>query len=101
MRCAFPKFQGRQNVYKNKAISMMCGKSPQSDVEMSKTKFRGGYLGFLTGISQSILTKLGTHIYNSLLNKFCSLSRIQISIFLELFQKKKHFYHLYTYFKGP
>ena len=27
-----------------------------------KTKFRGGHLGFLTCISQSILTKLGTHI---------------------------------------
>ena len=48
----------------NKAISMMRGKSPRSDVEMSKkTKFRGGHLGFLTGgFSQSILTKLGTNI---------------------------------------
>ena len=27
-----------------------------------KTKFRGGHLGFLTGISQSILTKLCTRI---------------------------------------
>ena len=50
-----------------------------------KTKFRGG---FLTSISQSILTKLGTHIQNSLLNKLCSLRSIQMSIFLELFQKK-------------
>ena len=41
---------------------MMRGKSPQSDVEMTKKNFRGGHLGFLTGISQSILTKLGTHI---------------------------------------
>ena len=46
----------------NKAISMMRGKSPRSDVEMTKKNFRGGHLGFLTGISQSILTKLGTHI---------------------------------------
>ena len=42
---------------------MMRGKSPRSDVEMTKkTEFRGGHLGLLTGISQSILTKLGTHI---------------------------------------
>ena len=42
---------------------MMRGKSPRSDVEkQKKTKFRGGHLGFLTGIPQSILTKLGTHI---------------------------------------
>ena len=34
----------------NKAISMMSGKSPRSDVEMSnKTKFRGGHLGFFGG----------------------------------------------------
>ena len=47
----------------NKSITMMRGKSPRSDVEMKKkTKFRCGHLGFLTGISQSILTKLGTHI---------------------------------------
>ena len=45
-----------------KAISMMRGKSPRSDVEMTKKNFHGGHLGFLTGISQSILTKLGTHI---------------------------------------
>ena len=45
-----------------KAISMMRGKSPRSDVKMTKKNFRGGHLGFLTGISQSILTKLGTHI---------------------------------------
>ena len=38
----------------NKSITMMRGKSP--------AKFRGGHLGFLTGTSQSILTKLGTHI---------------------------------------
>ena len=48
---------------KNKAITMMRGKSPRSDVEMTKkSKFRGGNFGFLTGISQSILTKLVTHI---------------------------------------
>ena len=48
---------------KNKAITMMRGKSPRSDVEMTKkTKIRGGHIGFLTGIYQSILTKLGTHI---------------------------------------
>ena len=42
---------------------MMRGKSPRSDVEMSKkTKFRGGHLEFLAGISQSILTRLGAHI---------------------------------------
>ena len=35
---------------KNKAISMMRGKSPPSDVEMSKTEFRGGHLGFLAAI---------------------------------------------------
>ena len=46
-----------------KSITMMRGKSPRSNVEITKkTKFRGGHLGFLTGISQSILTKLGTHI---------------------------------------
>ena len=44
----------------NKAITMMRGKSPRSDVEM--TKNCSGHLGFLSGISQSILTKLGTHI---------------------------------------
>ena len=34
----------------NKAISMMCGKSPRSDVEMSKkTKFPGGHLGLTMG----------------------------------------------------
>ena len=62
----------------NKAISMMSGKSPQSDVEMSKKNpiFPGGHLGFLEGISQSILTKLGTHIKHSLLNKFGSLRSI-------------------------
>ena len=44
---------------------MMRGKSPRSDVEKTiKTKFRGGHLGFLLGISQSILTKLDTHISN-------------------------------------
>ena len=42
----------------NKAISMMRGKSPRSDVEMTKKNFRGGHLGFLTGISQLILTKI-------------------------------------------
>ena len=42
---------------------MMRGKSPRCDVEMTnKTKFSGGHLGFLTGISQSILTEHGTHI---------------------------------------
>ena len=42
---------------------MMRGKSPRSDVEITtKKNFRGGHIGFLTGISQSILTKLGTHI---------------------------------------
>ena len=45
-----------------KATSIMRGKSPRSDVEMSKKQFRGGHLEFLAGISQSILTKLGTHI---------------------------------------
>ena len=46
-----------------KSITMMRVKSPRCDVEMTKkTKFRGGHLGFLTGISQSIMTKLGTHI---------------------------------------
>ena len=35
----------------NKAISMMRGKSPQSDVEMKKTtKYRGSHLGFLEAI---------------------------------------------------
>ena len=29
---------------------------------VKKTKFRGDHFGFLTGISQSILTKLGAHI---------------------------------------
>ena len=38
--------------------------------------------------SLSILKKLGTHTWNSLLNHFCSLCSIQMSIFLELFQKK-------------
>ena len=38
----------------NKAITLMRGKSPRSDVEMKKnkkqtTKFRGSHLGFLTG----------------------------------------------------
>ena len=46
----------------NKAMTMMRGKLPRSDMEMTKKYFRGGHLGFLTGISQSILTKLGTHI---------------------------------------
>ena len=42
---------------------MMRGKSPRSDVEMTKkTTFRGGHIEFLKGISQSILTKLDTHI---------------------------------------
>ena len=45
-------------IFQNKAITMMRGKSPRSDVEMSeKTKFRGGHLGFLAGISQSIMTR--------------------------------------------
>ena len=70
----------------------MRGKSPRYDVEMTKkTKFCGGHLGFLTGISLSMLTELGTHILNSLLNKFCSLRSIQMSIFLELFQKNSFF----------
>ena len=35
------------NVIVNKAITMMRGKSPRSDVQMSKKpKFRGGHLGF-------------------------------------------------------
>ena len=47
----------------NKAITMVRGKSTRSDVQMSiKIKFRGGHLGFLTGISQSTLTKLDTNI---------------------------------------
>ena len=53
----------RKENNKNKVISMMRRKPPRSDVEMSKkTKFRGGPLGFLVAISQSILTKFGTHI---------------------------------------
>ena len=46
-----------------KVISMLRWKSQRSDVEMfKKTKFCGGHLGFLVAISQSILTKFGTHI---------------------------------------
>ena len=56
------KVKKGKKIDKNKAITMMRGKSPRSDVQIKKTKFRGGHLGFLTGISQSILTKLGTHI---------------------------------------
>ena len=42
---------------------MIRGKSPRPDVDiLKKTKFRDGHLGFLTGISQPILTKPGTHI---------------------------------------
>jgi len=37
-------------VKKKKKISMMRGKSLRSDVEMSKTKFRGGHLVFLAAI---------------------------------------------------
>ena len=36
----------KKNNNNNKAITMMRGKSPRSDVQMSKTKFRGGHLGF-------------------------------------------------------
>ena len=65
--CAFyqiiTQIQYKIKTNKNKSITMMRGKSPRSNVEITKkTKFRGGHLGFLTGISQSILTKLGTHI---------------------------------------
>ena len=38
------------DLFQNKAISMMRGKSPRSDVEMSKKIFRGGHLGFLAAI---------------------------------------------------
>ena len=81
---------------RNKPITMMRGKSLRSDVEMTKTRLRGGLLGFLTGISQPIWAKLGTHIQNSLLNKFCSLHSIQMSIFLELF-KKNSFLTIYIH----
>ena len=43
------------------------------------------------------MTKFDTHIWNSLLNNFCSLCSIQISILLELF-KKNWFLTIYTHF---
>ena len=43
--------------------------------------------GWFPAIHPDRLVRPGTHIYNSLLNKFCSLRNIQMSIFLELFQK--------------
>ena len=52
-RKVFKKFydiqQSKENWKKNKAITMMRGKSPRSDVEMKKkTQFRGRHLGFLS-----------------------------------------------------
>ena len=47
--------------------------------------------------SQSILNKFGTHIYNSIRNKFCSLRSIQISISLEWLKKTHNLPIIYIF----
>jgi len=70
---------------------MMRGKSPRSDVEMTKKIFswRPSWLfdgHFLINFDQT-----------SLLNKFCSLRSIQMSIFLKLFQKNPFLPFIYIF----
>ena len=52
---SYNKGTNTYHVVINKVISMMRGKSPWSDVDMSKKK------KFVAAISHSILTKFGTH----------------------------------------
>ena len=63
--CATISCLGAETLKKHKAISMMRGKSPPSDVEMSKSEFRGGHLGFLAAIfdSQWVLDKPVLYIW--------------------------------------
>ena len=53
-------------------------------------KFRGGHLGLWRAFLNQFWPNLVHTHKNSLLNKFCSLRSIQMSIFLELFQKNQY-----------
>ena len=82
----------------NKSTTMMRGKSPRSDVEMTnKLNFVAAILDFWRAfLNQFWPNTYKIHFWISFV--LCVVFKCQ---YFWSYSRKTHFYHLYTYFKGP